>query len=464
MYKLLLFCILTGISFVSCQKQSGSGGNTFLMISADTVRFDTVFTATAGITQKVKLINNNNQSVSISDITLMGGVNSPFVLNIDGTPGQSATNLNIQDNDSLYIFVSVYVRPTATIMSFVLEDSIRIRYNGTEQYIQLRVWGQNAHFLTNQVIMGNVNWTKDLPYVIYGGLRIDSNASLTIQPGTHVYLHADATLTVDGSLKGIGSAPDSLRIYFNGDRLDQPYASYPGSWPGILFRETSHDNIFNYAVLKNGYQTIITEGLTQNANPKLSLNQCIIDNAYSNGILAIQSSIHAVNCLISNCGQNITVELGGIYNFEQCTVASYSTDLLSHQQPVLSVSNTASNGSQIFTGDLQANFSNCIFWGSDGITDEVEIAKTGTTIFQVLFDHTILKQQNYPANIDSSALFLNIDPLFVSTALTNGSFFDFHLQTGSPAVDMGANLGITVDLNGQPRPVNLPDLGCYEQP
>jgi hypothetical protein len=464
MYKLLLFCILTGSMLVSCQKQSASGGNASLTISADTVRFDTVFTATTGITQKVMLINNNNQSLSITDITLMGGTNSSFILNIDGAPGPQATNLNIQDDDSLYIFVSVFVRPTSTPLPFILQDSIRIRYNGTEQYIQLRVWGQNAHFLTNEVVTGNIVWTNDLPYVIFGGLRIDSNASLTIQPGTHIYFHADAAFRVDGSLQVLGQATDSQRIYFNGDRLDQPYATYPGSWPGILFGETSHNNVLNYAVLENSYQTIISEGLSQNATPKLLLNQCIIDNAYANGIIGIQSSIQAVNCLISNCGQNITIELGGIYNFEQCTIASFSTDLLAHQQPVLSVSNAATNGTQIFTGDLQANFSNSIFWGSDGVADEVEIAKAGNTIFQVLFDHTILKQQNYPGNIDSSSLFLNIDPLFVSTSVTNGNFFNFHLQPGSPAIDIGANLGISTDLDGQPRPLNLPDLGCYEHP
>jgi hypothetical protein len=154
--------------------------------------------------------------------------------------------------------------------------------------------------------------------------------------------------------------------------------------------------------------------------------------------------------------------LGGAYQFEYCTVASYSTPFLFHQQAVLSVSNSGLNGSQILTADLSASFTNCIFWGSDAVTDEATIQKQGSNLFNVLFDHTILKQQNYPANIDSNSLWLNTDPLFIATGTTENAF-NFQLQTGSPAIDKGVNSGIIIDLNGDPRPVNLSDLGCYER-
>jgi len=462
MLKALIFLILTGVMMFSCQKQSNLNGNARLLLSADTVRFDTVFTTTGSVTQQVKLLNNNNGDITVSSISLMGGSGSPFIINIDGTPGPTASNLKIQANDSLYIFVSVFVRSGTELTPFMLQDSIRISYNGIEQYIQLSAWGQNAHFLKNQVISANTNWPNDLPYVIYDSLRIDSNATLTIQPGTHIYMHANAPIFVDGSLNVLGQAADSTRVYFTGDRLDQPYAGYPGSWPGIYFRQTSKDNIMNYAVLQNGNQTLVVEGPSSDLSPKLSLNQCIINNSLAEGILSIQSSITAINCLISNCGQNIVIGVGGVYNFEHCTVASYSTNLLSHQQPVLTVSNAGTNGNLLVTGDLRASFTNCIFWGGASIPDEALVEKQGNTIFNVLFDHTILKQQNYPANIDSIALFLNADPQFLATG-DPGNTFNFHVQSSSPAVDQGTNLGITIDLDGNPRPVNLPDLGCYER-
>jgi hypothetical protein len=267
---------------------------------------------------------------------------------------------------------------------------------------------------------------------------------------------------VDGSLKVLGDSLSSQRVYFTGDRLDLPYANYPGSWPGIFFSQYSRDNILNYAVLLNGNQTLVSEGLSSDLNPKLSLNQCIINNSQSEGILAIESSIHAINCLISNCGQNIVIGLGGAYQFEYCTVASYSTPVLFHQQPVLTVSNSGLNGSQILTADLNAAFTNCIFWGSQAVVDEAIIQKQGSNPFSVLFDHTILKQQNYPVNLDSSSLWLNTDPLFIATGIPDNGY-NFQLQAGSPALDKGINSGIAIDLNGAKRPANLSDLGSYER-
>jgi hypothetical protein len=462
MIRTLFFLFSTGIVLISCQKQSNLNGNARLFLSTDTVSFDTVFTSTGSVTQQVKLINNNSQGIGISSIRLMGGSNSPFIISIDGMPGPNASNLNIQANDSLYIFVNVFIRPGTGPVPFILQDSILISYNGIEQFIQLNAWGQNAHFLKNQIIVGATSWPNDLPYLIYGSLTIDSNATLTVQKGVHIYMHADAPINVDGTLTVLGDTAADQRVYFTGDRLDLPYANYPGSWPGIYFRKTSRDNVLNYAVLQNGYHTLVADEPSTDLNPKLSLNQCIINNSLAEGILGIQSSITAINCLISNCGQNIVIGAGGVYNLEYCTVASYSTNLFSHQQPVLTVSNAAADGSLLVTGDLNATFTNCIFWGSQSIPDEAIVSKQGSTVFNVLFDHCILKQLNYPAGIDSNVLFLNTDPQFLATG-NPGNTFNFHVNAGSQAVDHGSSLGISIDLDGNPRPVNLTDLGCYER-
>ena len=97
------------------------------------------------------------------------------------------SNLNIPADDSLIIFVTVFLKPGTSPNPFLLQDSIRISYNGREQYIQLTAWGQNAHFLKNQTIRVNTSWPNDLPYVIYGSLIIDSAATLTVQAGVHIY-------------------------------------------------------------------------------------------------------------------------------------------------------------------------------------------------------------------------------------------------------------------------------------
>jgi hypothetical protein len=462
MIKALILLVFSGTLLFSCQKHSDFGAGNRLFLSVDTLSFDTVFTTTGSITQKVKIINPNSEGLNINSINLMGGSSSPFVINIDGNPGPAASGLYIGGNDSIYIFVSVLIPKGSAPNPFIVLDSIRISYNGSEQFIQLNAWGQNAHFLKNVEISSDTVWANDLPFVIFGELHVDSTATLTIQAGTHIYLHADAPIIVDGSLNLLGESPDSLRVYFTGDRLDYPYSGYPGSWPGIYFNKSSKDNILNYASFQNANHTLVAEGLPSDGNPKLTLNQCIINNALGEGIFSIQSSISAVNCLVSNCGQNIVIGQGGNYHFDYCTVASYSTLLLSHQLPVLTISNTSTDGTQIFTGDLTAVFTNCIFWGSEGVPDEVQVIKQGNSIFQVQFGHVILKQQNYPANIDSAMLLLNTDPQFIATGSQN-DIFNFHLQANSPALGIGLNTGVFIDLDGNNRPASQSDLGSYER-
>src|SRR4029077_11788489 len=172
--------------------------------------------------------------------------------------------------------------PSAGNLPFILQDSILISYNGNQTFVQLQAYGQNAFFLRNIKITGNVSFSNTLPYVILGGILVDSNATLTIPPGTRIFLHATAPFLVDGTLIANGTKQDS--IVFNGDRLDPDYRDLPASWPGIFFSGSSKDNYLKHVIIKNAFQGIIAQDLSVNA-PKLTISQCIIDNVYDAGIL-----------------------------------------------------------------------------------------------------------------------------------------------------------------------------------
>src|SRR5450755_2962253 len=111
MNRAFVFWVLAAFLLSSCQKQSIQNGNAVLFSSTDSVYFDTIFTSVGTVTQQIKLINPNSQDIGISSITLAGGSNSPFIINVDGTPGPVVSNLSIQANDSLYIFITVYIKP-----------------------------------------------------------------------------------------------------------------------------------------------------------------------------------------------------------------------------------------------------------------------------------------------------------------------------------------------------------------
>ena len=466
MKNLALVSISILILFYSCKKESFiTSPDAQVRISAEELKFDTVFTTTGSITQTFKIINGNDQKLRLSSIKLMGGSSSYFKINADGFTGPQVSNIEINANDSVYVFVSVSIDQSAANLPFVVRDSIQVSYNGNTQQVNLEAWGQNAHFFRNKKITVDETWNNDLPYVILGSLTVDANKKLTINKGCRIYVHADAPIFVDGSLE-INGAKDSVdRVYFRGDRLDEPYNDFPAGWPGIFFRTTSMDNIFNYAVIKNAYQAIVVQDPKQNTNPKLTLNECIIDNAYESGIIAINSSINARNCLVSNCGTNVILAKGGEYQFIHCTVASISNSYILHRNPVLLVSNFIVVNNIRDVKRLDAVFRNCIFWGEGGtVDDEVETYPDNSAPYNVIFDQVLWKVVKQPTgNIIAPAPINNTSPLFDSIN-TSERFYNFRLQNSSQAKDKGTNAGITIDLDGKPRPVGpAPDLGCYER-
>lgn len=451
------------VLLVACRKNSFiTSGNALIQVSADTLLFDTVFVSTGSITEQVKIINPNDRKLRLSTIRLMGGNASYFHINIDGSPGPRQDDIDLEAGDSLYIFAAVRIDPQTANLPFVIQDSIQIAFNGNTQYIQLQAWGQDAHFLNNQVLTGNTVWDNDLPYVILGGLLVDTNAQLTIPAGCKIYFHANAPLLVNGTLLVNGDHYDSTKVYFQSDRLDYPYSAFPGSWPGIYFLPPSSGNDLRYAVIRDAYQSLVVESPPAGTVPKVMLEQCIIDNSYDAGILGIQGSLQANNCLISNCGKNIELGGGGYYQFSQCTAASYSNIYLTHTAPVLSISDAIQSGGTLLTGNLRAAFDNCIFWGGNGTVDnEVAVNRQGSGNFSVNFSNCLWKVKTAPSAVTATAIIANQDPLFDS--VDNSSlYYDFHLRSASPALHTGTTTGITIDLDGNPRPAVTPDLGCYQ--
>ena len=241
--------------------------------------------------------------------------------------------------------------------------------------------------------------------------------------------------------------------------MDEPYKDFPANWPGIFFQPGSKDNVLNYTVIRNAFQAIGVTEPSPNANPKLILNECVIDNNYDAGIIAVNSSIRARNCLISNCGKNLFLVKGGEYQFTHCTVVTIANRYVDHKDPVLTLTNFANNS----TANLDATFRNCIFWGQNGLVDdEVVVLKSGNTIFNVNFDHNLWKVQTTPEGVTANQIINNQTQLF-DRINTSRNYYDFRLKSISPAVNKGTLTSAMTDLDGNPRAVGLPDLGCFEK-
>lgn len=462
MRKLCTFLSVAIVLF-SCKKTDFiTTPDAFLRTSTDSLHFDTVFTTTGSITQFIKIFNPNDQKLRLSNVQLMGGTTSAFKLNVDGTPGVNFNNIEIEPNDSIYAFVTVSINPTSALLPFVVQDSIQITYNGNTRFVQLDAFGKNANFYRGRRVTSDTTWNNDLPFVILNGLSIDPGKTLTISKGTKIYVHADAPIIVDGTIKAIGEKYDSTRIVFQGDRLDEPYKNYPGSWPGIIFRTTSQDNELQFVTVKNAYQGVVAQNPSLSANPKLTINECIFHNIYDVAVGGINSSIAARNCEITQAGYNVFL-VGGDYTFNHCTIASYGSFYLQHKNPVLVLSDM--NGATPLA--LNASFRNSIIYGDGGIVDdEIFVNRKATLPFNVSFENVLYKIKSAdPAILNFSGSKLkNVSPLFDSVN-TNKPLYNFRLRDNSPALNKAGVTGIPlVDLDGNNRNIGAaPDLGAYER-
>lgn len=448
----------------SCKKESFiTSADAVLRTSEDTLHFDTVFTTLGSTTQYLKIFNLNNQKLKLSSLTLKGGASSFFKLNIDGIAGTNFKDLELEANDSMYMFATVRIDPNMANLPFLVRDSIEIIYNGNTKWIQLQAYGKNARFLNNVKVTTDSSFTNSMPIVILGSLTININKTLTIQKGTQLYIHPNAPIIVNGTLKAIGDTTLSDKIIFQGIRIDDPYKNYPGSWPYIYFSSTSKDNQLQHCIIKNSYQGIVAENPASNSNPKITLDQCIFDNIYDKALLCSNSSLTARNCLISNSGFGFYAVAGGTYNFNHCTFASFSNYYLSHKESLITLSNTTNDLSS--SNALNVTLNNSIIYGDGGfVENEISIPKTNPAVgFTVNCNSILYKQKNNPTNVAITNSLKDVNPVFEEIDYTK-NIFNFHIKSNSPCVNAAQAASLPVDLDGKSRPVGIrADIGCYEK-
>jgi hypothetical protein len=453
----------------SCKKEGfTTSADAALRTSADSLFFDTVFTSVGSVTQQIIVANANNQKLRISSIALGGGAASPFRINVNGSAGTSFSAVEMNADDSLYIFVNLTVNPSAANLPFLLKDSITLRWNGNTRTIKLEAYGQNARFLRNWRVTKDTTWTPERPFVLVNQLTVNPGATLTIQKGCKIYCNATAPFVVNGSLRCLGQKADADRIVFRGDRTDAAYKDLPGAWQGLIFGAGSTANLLQYTNILNAYQAILAGGGPNLSPAKLTLDACQITNAYDLGMYALNTSVVATNCLIAQCGNNgepgaggsnVILAGGGNYMFNHCTIATYANLYQNHKQPAVFITNSGATPAA-----LDARFSNTIIYGVGGMAeDELVVSRVAGPPFLVQLQQVIYKAKNAVTNASFVNAQLNVDPLFDSLN-TSRQTYNFRLRSGSPAIDTAAASAATIDLDGNTRPAGRkPDLGCYER-
>ncbi len=455
---LFSFAIIVA-SFSSCKKPLLlSKGN--LEFSVDTVVFDTVFTTIGSTTQQFKIYNPENKAVEIEEIELMGGESSPFRMNVDGNMTTSLSNITIEGKDSLFAFVEVTLEVNGQTLPMVVEDSIRFRTNGKDQYVKLAVWGQDAYFHYKD-IMATQTWPNDKPHVIYGYAAVDSAETLTIQEDTDIYLHKNAILYVyKGSLDVQGSL--GHEVTFQGDRLESLYDDVSGQYYGIYFQEARPSTI-NYAIIKNGTSGIHLYSRDNSfSGYTLNVTNTIVTNNARYGIFIYSGAkVKAENCVISKNGNHALLVLeGGDFNFNFCDLIGFGDSQSS--TPAVGISNffnDYANGTQNIGSINEGKIYNSVIYGGQDV--ELVFDTISDIAINLNFDIQNCLIKRTPTLTDGflASIFWNNNPLF--TSVTDN---DFTFMSGS-ILNNNANSSLQsflpLDIKGLTRgPV--PDIGAYE--
>ena len=500
MNRILIAIGLFSLLFIAACRRPGTelitldGANYKLEFSADTIRFDTVFTELGSATRILKIFNRAEKAVQIDQIELVNGPGGQFRMNVDGIPGDLIERVIIPAGDSIYLFAEVTIDPDQplSVSPFVIEGKIRFKYPGGLQEVQLEAWGQNANYIPDRFNQGGIallscngianeiSWDDPRPYVIYGILAIDS-CTLHLPKGTKIYVHGGVAQTEDaqgnpfvyndgfiyvlpnGRLRVEGTLDEPVLI--QGDRLEPEFENEAGQWNGI--RLQSQGNTFEYAEIKNSIIGIFADSAAQ-----ANITHTKIYNTSGPGLAAQHASIQASNCLLyNNAGNALQINFGGSYQFDFCTFGNYGFDAVA-----LSLSNGICYDALCSTYDihpLNITITNSIIAGSK--EDEIELTDfTGgqePLAWNLNFDHCSVRVKDlldpekggYPDFFDDICNpCINTD--FDSPIFANTDEDDYHLDSLSIAIEQGFFIpSIPDDLEGKMRDMSTPDLGCYEK-
>ncbi|MGB1211357.1 MAG: hypothetical protein ACPG41_08020 [Lacinutrix venerupis] len=513
MKRILLFitCFCFLLLWSSCRKDfdfEPSTGN--LQFSKDTVYLDTVFTNIGSSTYNLKVYNRSDNDISIPFVGLERGSQSSYRLNVDGNAGQTFNNVEIQANDSLFVFIetTIDIEDQGTLNNeFLYTDKILFDAGINQQTVELVTLVKDAVFIypdrddTTEVIetltltidgqqvetdiqgrellTSELNFTNQKPYVIYGYAAVPSGETLTVDAGARIHFHANsgllvqenASLQVNGALSTDQELMEN-EVVFESDRLEPAFADVPGQWGTIWLFENSVNNVINHATIKNATIGIASDGNANNAQDKLTITNSQLYNFSNFGIRAINSSITAENLVVNNAGQSaVALTLGGKYNFTHTTIANYWNNSF-RQFPALLVNNFIQDADgTTFLADLtECNFNNSIIYGNDNpefIIDEVPDAGV---VFNFKFTNCLVRFEdssssptgdnyNFSNTSNYENLIRNQEPDF-KNPLNNELQIGDNSQANAQGNTFFASQ-VPQDIIGINR-TSSPDLGAYQ--
>lgn len=519
--SLFLLILIALLFVISCDKPIFISEKGPLKFSSDTLKFDSIFTTLPSPTEWLVVTNPTINTLKVAKISLQSGAASEFELIIDGLKMNEATEILLAPKDSIHIFAKM----KSQARDKFVEEYLVFKVGTETQKVLLRAYVLDAYFYNTHVSIDdnnqisidtffcNLTLGNDKPHVISGPMYIPEGCTLTILPGAQVYFtpykagfydYSSGTggkiydfmsmLYIAGSLKMQGQAGSPITL--QGTRLQTipdplyNFIEHPDQWNGIILTTQSHDNIIEYATIKNGKFGVYVDSSSVNNNPKLTMRYSSIRNMSAYGLqmglgyLANPTSPQLVagglggvpavfveNSVIGDCGQyGFNMGRGGWAEFYNCTF--YNNGRYgSRNSQCVNVSNFITNEFVNYGPiDIRSRFVNCAMWGN--AKSEISVNLLDGGIKEVSFENCLVKLDRTELNYDAyyTNVLENIDPLYYSPSDKG----DVRPKEGSPLIDAGKsdNLPYMTDVRGRldsirytigaPNILGKYDIGAYE--
>lgn len=423
-----------------------------LIMSTDTVRFDTLLSGRISYTQRVRIINKSHQKAFIPALGLRNGAQSSYSITLNGLKAKQHNNVAISPGDSLLLLVDVLPPTTDSFGILAYYDEINWinPFNGNIQSVILESWTFSAESKEKSIIC-NETWTKNTALIVTDSILVQSNCHLIIEEGISVFLDPGAVLFIQGQLEVRGTFENP--VIFRASRMDGHYKQAPGYWNGIYFLEGSRNNLISNTVIENS-QTGIRMGTPDNDTiPDLLLKNVIIRHNSQFAIQSYNSDLYAENLLVYDIGYIPCFHaIGGSYSYVHSTIANFPSQFGS-QDPVMVFADHLLGNEETLQDQLLINLQNSIFWGG-GATSDLYISLIDESTNRLNVSNNIIYgQQEWTGNIVNEALeFIHFK---------NPFGYNYQLDSLSPAINSGTFSSVLVDLSGQTRD-SIPDIGAFE--
>lgn len=462
--KIVFIFIL--MSQISCRKDFDTiSSNGVLTFSADTIFLDTVFNNLTTTTQVLTVYNKSKNDITIPKIQL-GKTNSKYRLNVDGIPGTEFDDILVLKEDSIFVFIETTAAISDTNDEMLYTDQILFDPDGNEQDVDLVTLVKEATLLypvtgETDFELSESTLTKEKPYVIYGNAIVPDNSSLTIEAGSTIYFHENASLTLsNGSTFNVaGTLQDS--VVFRGDRLSYIYDNVAGQWSGIKIQEEVTATI-NYLKVLNP-----TIGLSIGNNSTVSIKNTEVYNAGDYSVFAENAILNGENLVLGQARlANLNLK-GGNHSFNHCTFANYwSKGIRFNKNLVLSNYSTNEDDTTTELPLQQASFVNCIIAGNR--KSEIEFDKKEEfAIFNFSFNNCLINLEKNEEedflDTDNTTYYLNC--LFNKNLhFRNTSINDLRIGLENEGINKADNSNSALaplDIIGTDR-TSAPDIGAYQ--